>query len=464
MGSTIHNKSQVVRNLLLLSLMPLVFACSKSKFSAAKAPPAPVKVAEQPSPVVPQQPTTPYNPTNPSGPNCNGNCNPGYPPPRPTPPPCDLPKPPPPPYVQPQPRPTPPPSNCKEYEYDAPVYNGPRAMNVWVVMDGSKSNVKERHSQLLSLVTMYEQNLARSMPLTISVITGHSPESHDSVLGGKSLFYVHDSEPAVLTFHMGMSQNQRNKAIRALETKVLNMRRDNSDGISDGGELMTANLLAALKPSNRNRAAQLGAYGTGNILNIHFMSDENDICTKGEKSSRKIPNPETGKQTTSEDYARYKHCGAMDVNAQGYSQTLFNELDALNKTGEAKIYLSGFLYTGESAVPQDGENEVGRGLVELIQASGGRAFDLASLSGQDSYNKASISLASYINKEGNLYQGYQLKNGEEAVNLSKMDRKKTKVLVDGNPVKYQISTANNKIYPIGCPLDAKKVKIVYCNE
>lgn len=456
-------------NLVLLALMPLVFACSKSKFSAVKNQPAPVQTTQQPTPIV----TNPQ-PTYPIDDGCKGNCNPVYPPPpviqqppvqpvEPCPPPVVVEPPPvviPPPVVV---QPPPPPQNdCNDYEYDVPPYNGPRAMNVWVVMDGSKSNSKERYAQMLSLVSMYEQNLARSMPLTISFITGHSPESHDSVLGGKSLFYKHDSEPTVIKFFAGMSQSERNSAIRALEKKTMLMRTDNSPGVSDGGELLTANLLAALKPSNRARAAQLGAYGNGNILNIHFMGDENDICTPGQvPDENKMKNPETGKTTTREEYARYKHCGMMDVNAQGYSQTLFNELKAINDT-ETRIHLTGFIYTGEHAVPRDGENEVGHGLLELIQATGGRPYDLAALNGQDAYNRASQALAGHINKEGNLYVRYQLKDQDQVVGLGQIDRKRTVVTVDGRDTTYRTDTNNNYIYLVGCPQDAKRVRIKYC--
>lgn len=483
--------SSLGRNAVLIALMPFVFACSKSKFSAVKNNPAPVQQTNQPAPVV-QNPQPSYPIDN----GCvNGICNPPpyTPPPITAEPPCDPPIHNPPPIVQPPPynpppvvkdpppynpppvvKPPPyvpppvvqqPPQNCHEYDYDAPQYNGPRAMNVWVVMDGSKSNSKERYSQLVSLVTMYEQNLARSMPLTISLITGHSPESSDSVLGGRSLFYRHDSEPTVLKFHAGMSQSARNSALKALETKVLHMRTDNSRGISDGGELMTANLLAALKPSNRSRATQAGAYGNGNILNIHFIGDENDICTRGQvPDANIIKNPETGKTTTAEEYARYKHCGMMDVNAQGYSQTLFNELKALNDSGEAKIHVTGFIYTGENAVPRDGENEVGRGMLELIQATGGRAYDLAALTNQDAYNKASLALAGHINKEGNLYVRYQLKKEGQVVGLSNIDRKQTVVMVDGKQTNYRTDSNGNYIYLVGCPVDAKKVKIKYCHQ
>ncbi|MCC6138159.1 MAG: hypothetical protein IT287_05975 [Bdellovibrionaceae bacterium] len=477
------SKSTLGRNLVLVALMPFVFACSKSKFSAVKNNPAPVQQTNQPAPVV-QNP----QPTYPIDNGCtNGNCNPPptyTPPPITEQPPCDPPpvynpppvveeppvyNPPPvvekPPVYNPPPVVTQPPQNCQDYEYEVPDYKGPRAMNVWVVMDGSKSNAKERYSQLVSLVTMYEQNLARSMPLTISLIAGHSPESSDSVLGGKSLFYRHDSEPAVLKFYAGMSESARQCALASLERKVLQMRTDNSRGISDGGELLTANLLAALKPSNRSRAEQAGAYGRGNILNIHFIGDENDICTKGQvPDANKIKNPETGKMTTAEDYAHYKHCGMMDVNSQGYSQTLFNELSALNSSGEAKVHVTGFIYTGENAVPRDGENEVGHGMLELIQATGGRAYDLAALTNQDAYNKASLALAGHINKEGNLYVRYQIKKEGQVVGLSNIDRKKTVVMVDGQKTSYRTDSNGNYIYLVGCPVDAKKVKIKYCNQ
>lgn len=466
MGST-NSTMRLSANLVLLAVMPLVFACSKSKFSAVKNQPGPVQTTQQPTPIVKNpQPTYPID----NG--CNGGpCNPVYPPPPPitAPPvePCDpSPVVQPPPVYQPPPvvvQPPPPQNDCQDYDYDVPPYNGPRAMNVWVVMDGSKSNAKERYSQMLALVNMYEQNLARSMPLTISFITGHSPESSDSVLGGKSLFYRHDSEPLVIKFFAEMSPSERSSAVNALQKKVMLMRTDNSPGISDGGELMTANLLAALKPSNRARAAKDGAYGEGNILNVHFIGDENDICTPGQvPDENKMKNPETGKMTTREEYARYKHCGMMDVGAEGYSHTLLNELEAINRSGEARVHLTGFIYTGENPVPRDGENEVGHGMLELISKAGGRAYDLAAMTGQEAYNRAGQALASHINKEDNLYVRYQIQNEGQVVGLGQIDRKKTVVTVDGRETAYRTDSNNNYIYLANCPQDAKRVKIKYC--
>lgn len=477
------------RNLVLLTMMPLIFACSKSKFSSTTNATAPVTDNGNPSPTVVQP-----SPVIPTHPGCvNGLCpqpRPVIPPPRPVvPPPVPCPPPvaptpqpvpvqpppvyvpPAPPVVRPQPRPTPP-TNCFDYEQELPAYNGPRAMNVWVVMDPSRSNDLERASQLSSLISMYEQNLARSMPITISLITGHSPSSRDSVLHPThpSLFYVHDNEPAVIRFDINMSQSQRAAAIEALVRKVSQMRTDNSNGISDGGELLTANLLAALKPSNRALAQRMGAFSPGNILNIHFMSDENDICTRGQvPDANVIRNPETGNQTTAEEYARYKHCGMMDVNAQGFSQTLFNELQAINRAGEAKVELTGFIYTGETPVPRDGENEVGHGMLQLIQAMNGRAYDLAALVNQDAYNNAAMTLAGHINRDGNLYARVQVQRDGQVVGLSNIDRERTQIHVDyGNnqsqQLRYRTDSNGNYIYLLGCPVDARRVRVRYCNQ
>lgn len=469
---------QLSKNVLLIALMPLVFACSKSKFTAVKSQPVPVTQTNQPLPVAPPTSTPPIVNNPYSNPCTTSTCYqvtppPVYVPPQPVYTPPTVYNPPPQPVYQPPqvtppaPQLPPPATNCQDYEYDLPSYQGPRALNVWVVMDGSKSNVKERYAQLKSLVETYENNLARRMPLTISVITGHSPESSDSVLSGKTLFYRHSNEPAVIRLSANMPQAERNEALRALEMKVLGMRTDNSSGVSDGGELLTVNLLAALKPSNRARAEQMGALGRGNLLNIHFMTDENDICTPGQVPSKKITiRRKDGKQVQveSEEYSRYLHCGMMDVNSHKYSQTLFNELKAINASGEAQIHLSGYIYTGENPVPRDGENEVSHGILELIQATGGRAYDLAALQGANSYNQASLAIASHLNKEGNLHVRYQLKNSGNIVSLSTIDRSKTAAFVDGQRVEYKTDSNNNYIYLVGCPMSGKKVKIKYCRQ
>lgn len=443
------NSLNMGRSLLLLSVVPVLFACSKSKFSAVKQQQVPVVQVQQPVPEIPvyQQPQVPVDPYVDNGGvnTCNGGCNPQ--PPVYNPPVYN------PPVEQ-------PPQDCVDQEYEIPEYKGPRALNVWVVMDGSKSNERERYSQLLSLITMYEKNIARKMPITLSVITGHSRESRYSVLSGQTLFYRHSSEPAVLRLEPGMSADNRNRVIRSLEAKIMNMHTDNSNGVSDGGELLVANLYAALSSENLARAASMGAYGSGNILNIHFVGDENDICTKGQvEDYDKLPSGQSR-----EDYARERNCGHLNVNAQGYSQTLFDRLKSINDSGNAQVHVTGFIYTNNSTIPRSGardENEVGHGMLELINATNGKAYDLALLGSQQNQETGATSLAQHINVSSELYPSIKL---DEELSLARIDRHRTAVYVDGQQVSYRTDSRANTMYLYGCPMDGRRVRIHYCRQ
>jgi len=579
---------KVGKCLLLVGVIPFMFACTKSKFSAVKTPPATnqTQTVQQPTPDVPYNDNTDHNdPNHICKPGCDHPCKPPpvvcqygndphgsgcLPPPQqcpagynsdghggcvqiqqqcpagyttdghggckkiqqpcPLPPPqnhCDygtdsngncLPKPhpdcqygydnhtnhckpcplPPPPHCDygtdthgnclPKPQPTcpqgtymqengkcsqPPPPLCYDYDYNIPEYTGPQALNVWIVMDGSKSNSPERNSEIHALIDMYQSNIARQMPITISVIAGHSKQSPASVLSG-NLFFQHGSEPAVLRFDPSMSKAQRQKAVNDLDLKIQGMQTDNSNGVSDGGELLVANLFAALSPSNLARAEQMGAFGHGNLLNVHFIGDENDICHPGQvEDYDKIT--VNGKTMSREKYAYEKYCVTVKdfdgktytlaPNAQGFSQALYDRLAAINQSGAAQVHLTGFLYTGDHPVPSEGfhnENEIGHGMVELIQAMNGKAYDLAALKTQSDKEIAATTLMNYINASSGMSVKFKVSN--KNIQYNNIDMNNTYVNVDKTKVNYTIDKDKQSFQLNNCPLNGRKAHVHVCNN
>jgi hypothetical protein len=465
------SKHSITKNLVLISLVPFMFACSKSKFSAVKSEPVP-----PPATVTSPRPQpTPVNPNPPQQYDVNPYDNPGY----------DdhckcVPNQPiaeePPVYNPPTPIPRPKPvePKCEDVTYDHPDYQGVQGINLWIVMDGSKSNLQERVTQLKAVIKAYDTKLARQIPFTVSVITGHSRKSIYSVAydgpgrdTNKDFFFRSDAgEPAVIKFSPDMSQGDRQNAEQALVNKILGMKTDNSAGISDGGELLAYNLNAAFKAERLAWAKEKGALKNNYLLQIAFMTDENDICSPGHVPSTTMS---TANGPIDREAVSYRdHCFGMDTgvsefsrntnySVNNYSKTLYNNLARMAKTRE--VLLTGYLYTGEA--PHDGQNEFGNGLVQLIKKTGGRAYDLSGLRSEENQMGAAEDLANFTNMEADLYVKFEIKKDGKPVDASKFDMSQTKVYVGENQI---------KTHPEGAVLVAegrcenKKVRIHYCRK
>lgn len=502
------------KNLLLLCMIPFLFACSKSKFSAVKTPPATVEETNTPTPDVDYNDDDDYhdNDDHDCRPDCNHPCK--QPPVDecrqygrncPQPPPVDECRqygrncPQPPPVIEPCPpqecqyghnpngtckprppqcqygqlpngqckpapvqpctngcQPTPPPQDCVEYEHQIPEYDGPRGVNVWVVMDGSKSNAAERADQMAALAEMYERNLARRIPITISVITGHSRKSADSALSGNTFFRKDNSDPAVLVLNPSMSSAQRAAALNGLRNKILGMRTDNSRGVSDGGELLVANLYAALSEQSIARAKQARAFGEGNILNIHFIADENDVCTPIQGAS------------TAELQAYNEECRGRNgrpnlaANSEGFSSEMYNRIVKVSNDHNVQIHLTGFVYTSSSTMPKVGQNSLGHGYIQLIQKTEGMVYDLGRLTSLESRNVGARELIRHINVGAQMYPAVPL--DRTAAPFAMMDAARTSVTVDGQPVQYRTDSSTNTMYLYGCPVDGRRAVVKYCRQ
>ena len=498
--------------LMILVVTPFLFACSKSKFSAVKNNPAPVyqqgqPYPQQPGPQFPNQPIYPNEPVRPLPPpppisvvpsqpintGCGGNpcevivaplppprpvivnppptttivdVRPPAPAPRPLPPPpivnvppahppVDVVRPLPPPAPIPQPRPVQRPpvvaeEPCHEITYDHSQYvpdYGTRGVNIWLVVDGSKSFPIEKPAALRALINDYMGAIARRIPVTFSVISGHSRHSRDSVTFQNRMdnfFYRVSNEPHTVKFLPRMSQEQIARQADILVEKVMGMRTDNSPGVSDGGELLMYNLAAALNPERLEWAKSAGAFGDNNAFGVIFMGDENDICSPAANA------------TVSEKTAYRDHCFGQDFIADVKAK--------LARIAQHKpVFVSGYIYTGETQVPRDGDNGVGHGMLELIQQTQGVALDLGAIAGgQMSYSSAAERLAQLTNTRGNLDEArYRISRDGRNVPFNQLDMTRTRVFVDGRQVQHRVR--DGYIYIDGCEPNSK-IRINYCNR
>jgi hypothetical protein len=235
-----------------------------------------------------------------------------------------------------------------------------------------------------------------------------------------------------------------------------------------------------------NQYRRLMRMQNNDILNIHFIGDENDACTIGEVPStipKYAPIRSDERGMTSEQIARKRHC-LQDVrnysinmnvsdNGRGYSQTLAQEL--MNLSQHFNVHMSAFVYTGENGVPAGGQNEIGRGIIDLLGALGqnnvnSKVFDLASLSTKSAYSSAeasaSISAAGATIAQGmnsSLEQRIQLKDANgRAMELNAANVEA--VSVDGRRVEHRVEQGGYVRLVRGCPREGRQITVRYCNR
>lgn len=453
-------KGLTLRNVTLLCLIPFVFACSKSKFSAKKVQPVPTQQTNSPR-VQPDDRVTPLPPP------------PKYPKrpyPRPPEEPCDscLPPPPPPPCntcgVIPTPRPEP--IKCFTYEEKLDGYKqGAQGVNLILAVDTSKSMENKRVATVRALVDIYVKGLARQVPMTVAVITGHSDKSPDSVVGGGSdFFYVNKGEPAIVRFEPGRHE-QNKRAFENLLTKITDMRTDNTSGISDGGELLLNNFTNLMHRDRVRHAINMGALSPRNALGIVFIADENDICFNttgmpGHKPSTKVTF--NGKKVDRERVSKYIHCDGVDS-----AQAALDSLATLQHQGQLNyIFASGLIYTGQTPVPTTGQDEKGHGYIEFISALSGyeTMFDLGEILTGDPQNWANEkmqTLAQATNEVGDMYVRRQITRGKKPIPRNAI--KSQNVYVDGRQLKYERDYyyENDEMLISGCS-EQSTIKVEYC--
>ena len=426
------------RNLLVLVLVPFMFGCAKSKFSAVNA--TPPQTQNVPDPVVP----TPPDDNHP----CHraDHCKPTPPPPEchkcvVTPPPVVVE--PPPVVVVPPPPPVvviPPKDDCKDFPIDMPEYKkGFNGINMWLFVDSSRSTLDNRVAFAASVLNALDTKLARQIPVTVNLVTGHSRKSAHSAVASKTDFFYSSpaGEPAIIHFD---PKGNRDAARQQLITKLTNIERDNSPGISDGGELLVYNFVAAFNEERLAWARQQGVLRTDYLLQMMFMSDENDICTPGKLSSSYVK----GTKIESEIQAYAAHCFGIDTGYKGlaytradanyddsnFSTTAFNVIEKLKNginivdyaDGQKKKYkyktmIGAFAFASKDPnnIPQDasGQNEFGNGIIQLVKAQKGLVIDLGGIKNQTDVDNAGAKWVNFTNKSfpDDLYVKFDMPQG-----------------------------------------------------
>ena len=240
--------------------------------------------------------------------------------------------------------------NCHQQIFRQPEAQISRKVDLLFVLDTSGSLDAERQ-QIGQGVDAFLAALPVDVDAHIGVVLGH--------VGARSgqLYRRNNASPLVLK----TSDWSREQIRSELSHR---MRYTAGEGASDGGEALLYSYHQLLEPANVARARNEGLFRDEAALVVVFVTDENDICARYPEGITPVPDPER-----KEESAFRRYCA--DVTPESVL-----EKTQLFMAGKP-VVLSGIIYHPQSQIPRGAENEIGYGILELVEQSSGALIDLA---------------------------------------------------------------------------------------
>gem|GEM_PF-3464958 len=339
-------------------------------------------------------------------------------------------------------------------------------IELWLVVDSSNSFDIERVAVAEAIVNGFREACRLGVPVRISVIAAHTPESPDSALrldagGAKGTpFFSQGGESRVIVLYPNMSEAELEGAKNDLLVKLdSEMRRDpitqnyveqnpGSNGHSGADELGLLALRNTLKVATKRR---------DHALAVIMMSDENDICMSA------FNNDQDGHENTMNKI----YCDDTTP------QAVYTELR--NFAGNRPLVVSSIVYSGNRPFVDGGPNDIGRGYLDLAHLAGGRSFELAHLPGEDRTAYIHRMAKDVAKVTGRMtrrftqyhahypvfgFQGKSIPLSDIRVN-PETNRLDMRVLVDGKNTDYSLDPRYNLVTPAN---SGDKVVIQYCSE
>lgn len=288
-----------------------------------------------------------------------------------------------------------------------------RKLDIIVVPDTSGS-IREERSKIALGFDHFVNSLPSEVDYRIGVILGHSGHSPKS---GK--LFQKDLEPYVLD-----SQKQSIDSI--LYDLNEKLKSPAGDGYSDGGEMGLYSIKNALENNLEEIRAQ-GVFREDAALAVVFIADEQDICFEYPDHITPVYDHQR-----KEPKARDKYCKDSEGN---YIVTPNGVLDLIKEVnGDKPLVVGAVIYNNEATVPNGGENEIGYGYKEIVEAAGGITIDMADGDYGDGLERLGVVAQASVKPENS----FNLK-------ASNIDLNSVNVTVDGSAVGYSYSTQTNQI-------------------
>ncbi len=226
-----------------------------------------------------------------------------------------------------------------------------RKLDILIVPDTSGSIKKEREA-IASGLDHFVQTLPSEIDFRIGVMLAHGSRSvHHSRLYKKS------SGPLVLDSEIHSLPEIKSFLKDRMQNPV-------TDNYSDGGEMGLFSLFHSLSGEKLEEIKREGLMRDDAALAIIFVTDEQDICFDYPPHIQGVVDP-----NGSEISSKARDCSGISANS------VWNKL---KKTiGDRPVVVGGIVYNNIYTIPFSGENELGHGILDMIELAGGLSVDLA---------------------------------------------------------------------------------------
>lgn len=334
---------------------------------------------------------------------------------------------------------------CFEQTYTQPSkVTENQALDILMVTDTSGSLAEERR-QVAEGMTQLLQQLPSSANINMSVMLAHGDRSS---YGGK-LFAKRSSD---LVFQ---AQNKSKQQISNYISENLASSLP-SDNDTDGGEVLLYSLYSSLFKNYSSIQSQ-GFYREGTNLVVIMITDENDICSLGS-----YPRPERATPVydpeQKEDDAYKKYC--VNSNGQEVVTPEIIKNGFADIKSNAQVFVHSISYLNPNLVPNNGENEIGYGVIDLVDLMGGVKVDMGRATNDKDHIPRELA------KIGELTQkqlGY-LKTQFDLSATDQVDQQSVRVFVDGQPnYNFEFNSNQQAIKLSSAGSAGSVIQLQYCS-
>jgi hypothetical protein len=378
--------------------------------------------------------------------------------------------------------------DCFVNYYEDTRRNPINGVDVWLVVDSSRSFDAARVAVGRALADGFIRDLSRNVPVRISVIAGHAPSG--SYAGVRSaapainpeVFYRHSNEPLTVTINSPAEINSKRSQLLSklnefMRESPISIAKRNRGGVevfnnyfvtwplngphSGSDELGLRNFYDAIAGPNR---AQIPRDNGWVVL---FLSDENDACVPFTSySERSAHNVGGFYYSHRSDEAEMKdwYCSGISP-SRVYAE-------AVRFAGDRPYAIGGMLYRDRRTIPGSAhpQADIGRGYLEVIARAGrqGATVDLATATsswGLESTARRIVSELANITNESvgthTQYPIYDDRNNRLSLNAVETigGRFNMQVYVDGQRSNYTIDSRNSLVRPSTL---GRNVEIHFC--
>lgn len=334
---------------------------------------------------------------------------------------------------------------CFEQTYTQPsTVTENQALDILMVTDTSGSLAEERR-QVAEGMSLLLQQLPEAANINMSVMLAHGDRSS---YGGK-LFAKRSSD---IVFR---AQNKTKQQVSnyILENLASSLPADND---TDGGEVLLYSLYSSLFNNYLSIQSQ-GFYRQDTNLVVIMITDENDICSLGT-----YPRPERATPVYDpeqrEDDAYQNYC--VDSAGRAIVTPMAIKNGFADIKSNSQVYVHSISYLDPDLVPNNGENEIGYGVIDLVDLMGGVKVDMGKATNDKDHIPRELA------KIGELTQkqlGY-LKTQFDLKAANNVDPQSVRVFVDGQPnYNYEFNSSLQAVKLSSAGTAGSVIELEYCS-